>query len=151
MQAHTPPDWSREVPWTERGGASSSVPVPPALLPPGLGRLAVKELVPRQAQPRRVLTDVHVDEVLPVLVDGAPHVHLGLFVQVSLIVAAPAGAGGGVEGGSALHHGLFGGLTARNNRGHGHTNLSRLYLIYSLPLLYCLIHWKRVGQMAIPG
>lgn len=116
----TPPDWRREVPWTERRGASSSETMSLALPRLGLGSLAVKELVPRQAQPWRVLTDVHVDEVLPVLVNGPPHVHLALFVRVSSILTNIAGAGGDLLGCSTLHHGPVGGFAAGKNRGHGY-------------------------------
>lgn len=58
---------------------------------------------------RRGLTDVHVDEVLPVLVDWPPHVRLALLVLVAPLLTARAGAGGGLLLGAAVtsrHHGL---------------------------------------------
>lgn len=43
-----------------------------------------------------VLTDMHVDEVLSVLIDGTPHVRFALLVPVSSVLAAPGGVGGGL-------------------------------------------------------
>lgn len=61
------------------------------------------------------LTDMHVDEVLSVLVDGPPHVSLALLVLVAPLLAAGARAGGGLLLGAVVaprHHGLVGGFAA---------------------------------------
>lgn len=48
------------------------------------------------------LTDVHVDEMLSVLVDGPPHVSLALLVLVAPLLAARPRAGGGPLLGAAV-------------------------------------------------
>lgn len=83
--------------------------------PLSLSRLAVNELVPRQAQQRRALTDVHVHKVLPVAVYRPPHVGVALVLAAA---AARAGSrGGGLLGGGTLHSGFVRGLVAAGEEG----------------------------------
>lgn len=80
-----------------------------------LSRLVVYELVPRQAQQRCALTDVHVHKVLPVAVYRPPHVGLALVLAAA---AARAGSrGGGVLGGDTLHRGFIRRLVAAGEKG----------------------------------